>query len=155
MRLTRRVKDLLFMASGLVFFGVMLRTMFFARQIAMTDTEPPAYPIWYPPYPLGMLDFGPITLGHNYLVELLTPKWYTVIFTYSSFVIALLSAHWLARKTTIKEGGIHSELRLYLFPYLFALNPPLIGSFLSGDAGGINIAISLTLLVYLLSLIHI
>ena len=149
MKLSRRVKDLLFVASGLVFFGVILWTMFFAGQIAMTDTEPPAYPVWYPPYPLGMLDFGPIVLGHNYLVELLTPKWYTLALTYSSFVIALLSAHWLTRKMTFKEGGIYYDLRLYLFPYLFALNPPFIGSFLSGDAGGINIAISLTILVYL------
>ena len=130
-------------------FAVILRTLFLARQIAMTDTEPPAYPVWYPPYPLGMLDFGPNTLGHNFLIEVLTPKWYTVLFTYFSFIIALLSAHWVARNMTFREKGIYSDLRLYLFPYLFALNPPFIESFFSGDAGGVNIAISLGPLVYL------
>ncbi len=151
MKLTRRTKDFLFVASGLVIFGVMLRTLFFAGQIAMNDTEPPPYPIWYPPYPLGMLDFGPNSVGHNLLVELLTPKWYTVTFTYSSFIIALLSAHWVARKFAVKEKGVLTDLKLYLFPYFFALNPPFIESFFLGDAGGVNIAISLGPLVYLYS----
>ena len=149
MKWSRELKDFLFVSSGFVVFAVILRTLFLARQIAMTDTEPPAYPVWYPPYPLGMLDFGPNALGHNFLVEVLTPKWYTVIFTYFSFIIALLSAHWVARNMTFREKGIYSDLRLYLFPYLFALNPPFIESFFSGDAGGVNIAISLGPLVYL------
>ena len=149
MKWSRKLKDFLFVLSGFAAFAVILRTLFLARQIAMTDTEPPAYPVWYPPYPLGMLDFGPNTLGHNFLVEVLTPKWYTVLFTYLSFVIALLSAHWLARSMVFKEKSIYSDLRLYLFPYLFALNPLFIRSFFFGDAGGVNIAISLAPLVYL------
>ena len=149
MKWSRELKDFLFVSSGFIVFAVILRTLFLARQIAMTDTEPPAYPVWYPPYPLGMLDFGPNALGHIFLVEVLTPKWYTVLFTYLSFIIALLSAHWVARNMTFREKGIYSDLRLYLFPYLFALNPPFIESFFSGDAGGVNIAISLGPLVYL------
>ena len=149
MKWGRELKDFLFVISSFLVFAVILRTLFLARQIAMGDTEPPAYPVWFPPYPLGMLDFGPNTLGHNFLVELLTPKWYTVVFTYLSFIVALFSAHWLARNTTFREKGIYSDIRLYLFPYLFALNPPFIESFFSGDAGGVNIAISLAPLVYL------
>ena len=103
----RGLKDILFFASSLLVFGLILRTLFQMRQLAMIDTEPPPYPIWYPPYPQGMLDFGPILLGHNLLLEMLTPKWYTVVFTFSPFIVAVLSAHWLARKLSLKENGVY------------------------------------------------
>ncbi|MGC9105000.1 MAG: hypothetical protein ACP5HQ_01035 [Thermoprotei archaeon] len=87
------------------------------------------------------------SFSHEALVLLLTPKWNTVLFYVISFVAIILAGHYFARQFQYRdERPVMRDLRLYVFPYLLTVNPALITSFLSGDAGGVNLSFAVTVL---------